>query len=258
LAGDDVFQTQVGAVLDVAAPGVLANDRDAELRAMHAVVDTVPWHGSLSFASNGGFVYTPRPGYSGTDSFTYRATDGNTFSIPATVTINVAAAMPAAPIIVGPGSAATTMLPTGTLSQAPNSQSPGTIPVIADVNGDGRVDRADLAAVVALYGTTIGPSAASFAADVNRDGRVSLADAIVVRNAFGSALNVTTPSPSAIVQQVLRRPAARAVDEVFTLSARRGSRTASADFVESNGESNPSLLPRVRATEGTFANRKRR
>src|SRR3712207_8372535 len=35
-----------------------------------------PTHGSVTLESNGSFVYTPASGYTGPDSFTYRASDG--------------------------------------------------------------------------------------------------------------------------------------------------------------------------------------
>jgi hypothetical protein len=49
---------------------------------------TQPAHGTLSGAGNTG-TYTPNPGYTGTDSFTFKATDGLTESNTATVHINI-------------------------------------------------------------------------------------------------------------------------------------------------------------------------
>jgi VCBS repeat-containing protein len=48
-------------------------------------------HGTLSLNANGAFSYTPAPGYSGPDSFTYRAYDGTAYSNTVTVSITVAA-----------------------------------------------------------------------------------------------------------------------------------------------------------------------
>ncbi|MBN2255472.1 MAG: tandem-95 repeat protein, partial [Deltaproteobacteria bacterium] len=76
VATDDSFITSVGASLIVAAPGVLANDIDSDGNPLTAVlVDTVS-HGNLVLNSNGSFTYTPIPGYIGSDSFTYKANDG--------------------------------------------------------------------------------------------------------------------------------------------------------------------------------------
>ncbi|NJO74750.1 MAG: tandem-95 repeat protein [Leptolyngbyaceae cyanobacterium RM1_406_9] len=49
-----------------------------------------PSHGSLSFNSDGSFVYTPNPDFNGTDSFTYQVTDanGDVGTAIATITVN--------------------------------------------------------------------------------------------------------------------------------------------------------------------------
>ena len=76
------------------AQGVLANDTDVETPApsLTAQVVTAPAHGSLTLNPNGGFTYAPAASFAGTDSFTYRASDGTATSSPATVTITVVAA----------------------------------------------------------------------------------------------------------------------------------------------------------------------
>lgn len=53
-------------------------------------VTTVPEHGSLSVYPDGSFVFLPDQGYSGSDSFTYRLTDGVAASDVATVSIDYA------------------------------------------------------------------------------------------------------------------------------------------------------------------------
>ncbi|HEV2796306.1 MAG TPA: LamG-like jellyroll fold domain-containing protein, partial [Nocardioides sp.] len=82
-----------GAVEDeplvVAAPGVLANDTDADGNALTATGVTQPANGTVSLAANGGFTYTPAAGFSGTDTFSYRASDGTASSAATTVTITV-------------------------------------------------------------------------------------------------------------------------------------------------------------------------
>ena len=78
--------------LYVAAAGVLTNDTDPEGQVI-VVADprpiSGPSHGTLSLNTDGSFTYTPDPGYSGADSFTYQATDGYLTSSVATVTIDV-------------------------------------------------------------------------------------------------------------------------------------------------------------------------
>lgn len=73
--------------LSLSAPGILANDSDPDRDALTATLVTHPTHGTLTFAPDGSFTYTPRPGFSGTDSFTYKAHDGQVASNAATVTI---------------------------------------------------------------------------------------------------------------------------------------------------------------------------
>ncbi len=75
-----------------AAPGVLANDTDADSNPLTAVLDTNVTHGSLTLNANGGFTYTPTTGYSGPDSFTYHANDGTANSNIVTVSLTVNAA----------------------------------------------------------------------------------------------------------------------------------------------------------------------
>src|SRR5206468_1781677 len=68
---------------------VLANDSDVDGDVLTAQVVGLPAHGSLTFSTNGSFVYTPTANYNGSDSFTYQASDGQTSSAPVTVTLTV-------------------------------------------------------------------------------------------------------------------------------------------------------------------------
>ncbi|NIK70082.1 Ig-like domain-containing protein [Paenibacillus sp. BK720] len=53
-------------------------------------IPAAPVNGALSInSSTGEFVYTPNPGYSGTDSFIVIVYDGESYSAPATITITV-------------------------------------------------------------------------------------------------------------------------------------------------------------------------
>lgn len=53
---------------------------------------TGPGHGIVTVSPDGTFTYTPNPGFSGADSFTFRANDGEADSNIASVTITVTAA----------------------------------------------------------------------------------------------------------------------------------------------------------------------
>jgi VCBS repeat-containing protein len=89
VANDESYSILTNTTLSVAAPGILANDTDAELNLLTAVLAAGPTHGTFSFSSNGAFTYTPTNNYSGADRFTYRANDGLTNSALATVSITV-------------------------------------------------------------------------------------------------------------------------------------------------------------------------
>ncbi|MBH0176450.1 MAG: tandem-95 repeat protein [Nitrospira sp.] len=91
VAGADTYSVLAGNPLTVFGAGVLANDSDVDTSVSHLqaqLVDTVT-RGSLVFHANGGFTYTPAPGFVGQDSFTYRIDDGGTLSNTVTVVLNV-------------------------------------------------------------------------------------------------------------------------------------------------------------------------
>jgi VCBS repeat-containing protein len=87
----DAYSTSEDTPLVIAAPGVLANDTDADGDALTAWKTSDPAHGALALASDGSYTYTPAANWFGTDSFTYRASDGVAHSSNAVVTITVSA-----------------------------------------------------------------------------------------------------------------------------------------------------------------------
>src|SRR4051794_11593166 len=95
VAQPDAYAMDQDTTLTVAAPGVLANDTDVDGDALTAHY-TAPAHATLAGAATGGFVYTPNPGFTGTDTFTYRANDGTVDSSAALVTIIVRDTQPPA------------------------------------------------------------------------------------------------------------------------------------------------------------------
>jgi len=88
-AGPDSYSLLEDQVLNVPAPGVLANDADVDSSTLTAVLATGPAQGTLALSPNGSFTYTPAPDFFGTDGFTYRASDGAALSSPVAVTITV-------------------------------------------------------------------------------------------------------------------------------------------------------------------------
>jgi len=89
---DDSFSTGEDTPLSQAAPGVLANDTDAEGDPLTAQLVGGPSHAAeFTLSVDGSFQYTPEEDYNGADAFTYRAYDGTGYSDVATVEISVSA-----------------------------------------------------------------------------------------------------------------------------------------------------------------------
>ena len=84
VAVNDSGVTPAGTTLN--GPSVLANDAGTTLT---VTSNTSPTHGTVAVASNGTYAYVPAAGYSGSDSFTYTATDAFGRSTTAIVTITV-------------------------------------------------------------------------------------------------------------------------------------------------------------------------
>jgi VCBS repeat-containing protein len=89
VAVDDSYSVDENDTLIVAPPGVLLNDTDPEGDLLSASLVSDVANGTLSLRPLGDFDYTPNPGFSGTDSFTYVVNDGTSDSNVATITITV-------------------------------------------------------------------------------------------------------------------------------------------------------------------------
>jgi VCBS repeat-containing protein len=88
VASGNSYSISAGGTLTVAAPGVLANDSDADGDPLTAVLVNATTGGTLTLNANGSFSYTPNTGTTA-DSFTYQASDGALASAAATVSITV-------------------------------------------------------------------------------------------------------------------------------------------------------------------------
>ncbi len=113
------YTTLEDTVLQIDGPGVLANDTDSDGDVLRTEDDpvTLPSHGTLRWnwymygpPEGGGFEYTPDPDWNGTDTFTYRAYDGEEYSEPVTVTITVTAVADA-PVASADGATQVAKLP---------------------------------------------------------------------------------------------------------------------------------------------------
>jgi Bacterial Ig domain/WD40-like Beta Propeller Repeat len=88
-AAADAYATDEDTPLIVASPGVLGNDTDPDGDTLTAETVSGPAHGGLTLNGGGSLSYTPARNFYGSDSFTYRTSDGNLDSRPVTVTIDV-------------------------------------------------------------------------------------------------------------------------------------------------------------------------
>ncbi|NBC85294.1 MAG: tandem-95 repeat protein [Bacteroidetes bacterium] len=86
---DDAYTVVEGQTLDVSAPGVLKNDDDPDDDDVIASGYFSPSDGSLSLNTAGEFTYTPDPGFTGTDSFTYRNRDPNSATSTSSARVEV-------------------------------------------------------------------------------------------------------------------------------------------------------------------------
>lgn len=163
-AGDVEVTTGTGTPVSVTLAG---EDPDPFAEVTHEVL-TQPEHGSLSALDGRSVVYTPQPGYAGTDSFTYRASDGVFKSGTGTVRITVEQGAPSntAPVARIDAPAEAPEGTTVTLDASGSTDADGTIASWAwDLDADGEFDDAD------------GPTAALEASDDGvRDVRVRVTD----------------------------------------------------------------------------------
>ena len=91
IAVNDAYTTDEDVTLTVPVNGILFNDSDTDTPAAQltvSVVSTTP-NGTLTLNPNGSFTYVPNANFNGTDVFTYRVSDGVSFSNTATVTITI-------------------------------------------------------------------------------------------------------------------------------------------------------------------------
>ena len=90
VAVPDAYGVPAGAMLSVdPASGVLANDADPDGDPLTTEKVTDPSHGVVFLRPDGSVIYVPATGFTGADTFTYRASDGALRSEVAAVTVNV-------------------------------------------------------------------------------------------------------------------------------------------------------------------------
>lgn len=89
VASADTYSVNEDAILNVTAPGVLANDSDPNGDPLTAIYVSDLSNGALTLNANGSFSYTPAANFFGPASFSYKASDGAAFSSTVTVSLTV-------------------------------------------------------------------------------------------------------------------------------------------------------------------------
>ena len=137
-AANDSYSGTSGQTLTVAAPGVLGNDTtNTTPPTLTAALVSGPAHGTLNLSATGAFTYTPAAGFSGTDAFTYRASDnsGNSATASASITVASAVNQPPTVSLTSPADGASYLPPATITLTASASDSDGTISKVEFYNG---------------------------------------------------------------------------------------------------------------------------
>jgi hypothetical protein len=96
VAVSDAFEVSEDTPLTITSAGLTANDTDVEGDGLSAVLTVAPLNGTIT----GDFVYTPNPGFSGTDTFSYVAFDNLAYSANAATVILTVQAVNHPPVAV--------------------------------------------------------------------------------------------------------------------------------------------------------------
>jgi hypothetical protein len=200
VANNDGGSTRFGTLLNVPAPGVLANDVDPESQPLTAQLVTTTASGALTLSANGALIYVPNPGFSGTDTFTYRAFDGTHQSNVATVTIAVG--VNAAPVFgATPGNV--------TLYQAGTPISSGPLPFsVVDPDGNPLVVTATSSntAVVPAAGVILGGAGSNRTVTVITPGGVVGSSTITLTASDGTLTAVASFTVTVLASTVPGAP----------------------------------------------------
>lgn len=86
----DSYRVEHDTTFTSEAPGVLDNDTDGDGDVLTVSLLRGPDHGTLEISPDGGFTYTPNPGFTGKDTFAYAASDPSGATSAATVVLRIA------------------------------------------------------------------------------------------------------------------------------------------------------------------------
>jgi hypothetical protein len=243
VAGDVSYQVLQNGVLNVDAPnGVLSNASDPLGNPLSAVVVDGPSNGQLTLNNDGSFTYTPNAGFSGTDTFTFQATDGTSNSATATATVLVTDPTPIAGGVsyqVAANSVLTVTAPNGVLQSATDPFGNPLSAVVVNgptngqltLNGDGSFtytpnsgfSGTDTFTFQATDGTyTSAPATATIA--VNAPPRINLTPALRLQVAtiFTHSLEYDTTLVTATYQRYLHRTPSTAEEAGWITAVQNG------------------------------------
>ncbi len=90
VANNDIYPVNEDAILTInAITGIMSNDDEFDGQPLTLTKLTDPVNGVLVLQADGSLTYEPNDNFFGTDSFTYKVSDGTTDSLNGTVTFNV-------------------------------------------------------------------------------------------------------------------------------------------------------------------------
>ena len=136
-AEPDQFTTTAGLKLEVGAPGLLSNDVDIDGDSLTAQKVGDPAHGTVSVRADGGFTYAPEPGFVGSDTFSYRATDGSASSATRLVSLTVVGPSGSTSPTAAPATPAGETLQPSEPAVAPSPAPAASAATTEPVSGDG-------------------------------------------------------------------------------------------------------------------------
>ena len=129
---NDAYSTSAATPLNQAAPGVLGNDTSLQGAALSAQTVSGPAHGTLTLNADGSFLYTPAASFTGSDSFSYQASDGTNRGNVATVSVTVIPAISLSTLSLAPASIAGGATSQGTVTLSGAAPAGGVLVSLSD------------------------------------------------------------------------------------------------------------------------------
>ncbi|MRR05413.1 MAG: hypothetical protein EG828_00485 [Deltaproteobacteria bacterium] len=200
VAADDTYNTPADTTLSQAAPGVLGNDTSTSGENLTAQLVTGTSHGALTLNSDGSFTYIPAAAYTGSDSFTYVASDGTNSSNTAEVDISVSQAATLNSLSLNPTSVSGGATSQGTVTLSGPAPSGGAVVTLSSGN--------PAATVPASVTVPEGSTSATFTTSTTS---VTVSTPVVITATYGgvtktATLTVNPPAPVTVLSTLSVSP----------------------------------------------------